>query len=102
MSAHHIPIQHGALTAMFQQQWWLAYSYIEQTRRTVVNLAHLRHDFTCEPSGYVRVEQDVPHVLLMRLQATFCPLDPAAMLRAAEAITCVSADRPGSSNATRH
>ncbi len=76
-------------TAMFRKQWWLAYSYLEQTRRNVVNVAHLRHDFTREPSGYARVEQDVPHVLLMRLQATFCPLEPAAMLRAAEAITSV-------------
>jgi hypothetical protein len=74
-------------TAMFRKQWWLAYSYIEETRRKVVNLAHLRHDFTREPSGYAHVEQSLPHEQRMQLQATFCPLDPGAMLRAAEAIT---------------
>jgi predicted nucleotidyltransferase len=69
-------------TAMFRQQWWLAYSYLEQTRHKVVNLAHLRHDFTREPSGYGRVEQDMPSEHLVRLQATFCPLEPGAMARA--------------------
>jgi predicted nucleotidyltransferase len=76
-------------TAMFRKRWWLAYSSIEETRRKVVNLAHLHHDFTKEPSGYGRVEQDVPHEHLLQLQTTFCPLEPAAMVRAIETITKV-------------
>lgn len=76
-------------TAMCRKRWWLAYSYIEETRRKVVTLAHLRHDFTQEPSGYGRVEQDVPHEHLWHLQTTFCPLESGAMLRAMETITSV-------------
>ena len=76
-------------TAMFRADWWLAYSYLEQTRRHVMNLAHLRHDFTHEPSGYARVEPDVPQEQRVQLEATFCPLEPSAMLRAAGTITTV-------------
>ncbi len=88
-------------TAMFRQRWWLAYSFIEQARRNVVNVAHLRHDFTQEPSGYGRVEQDVPHDHLLQLQTTFCPLEPRAMVRAMETITNVY-QQIGPALATEH
>jgi predicted nucleotidyltransferase len=77
------------ITGMNRGQLWLAYSYIEQMRRKCVNLAHLRHDFTVELSGYAKVEQDVPEEQLLPLHATFCPLDPEAMLQAARTIVSV-------------
>jgi len=63
----------------------LAYSYIEQARHKCVNLAHLRHDFTAEPSGDANVEKEVPQQLLT-LQTTLCPLKQNAMLKGAETI----------------
>lgn len=76
-------------TALNRGQVWLAYSYLEQTRRTCVNLAHLRSDFTREPAGYGRVEQDLPADQLRHLSSTFCPLESAAMLRAVDTICAV-------------
>jgi hypothetical protein len=77
------------ITGMNRGQLWLAYSYIEQTRRKCVNLAHLQYDFTTEPSGYAKVEQEVPEEQLLPLQTTFCPIDRHAMLQAAETIVGV-------------
>jgi hypothetical protein len=51
-----------------------------------VNLAHLRHDFTAEPSGYANVEKEVSQQQLLALQTTFCPLERNALLRAAQTI----------------
>ena len=70
------------ITSMNRGHLWLAYSYIEQPRRKCVNLAHLAHDFTAEPAGYAKVEEDVPEGQLLALQSTFCPLEPRAMLEA--------------------
>ncbi len=77
------------ITGMQRGQLWLAYSYIEQTRRKCVNLAHLRHDFTAEPSGYADVEKDLPREQLLPLQATFCPMERDSMLQAVETIVDV-------------
>jgi predicted nucleotidyltransferase len=74
------------ITGMNREQLRLAYSYIEQTRRKCVNLAHLRHDFTAEPSGYANVEKEVSQQQLLALQTTFCPLERNALLRAAQTI----------------
>src|SRR5438067_11920932 len=79
------------ITSMNRGHLWLAYSYIEQPRRKCVNLAHLAHDFTAEPAGYAKVEQDVPEEQLLALQSTFCPLEPRAMLEAMRVL--VSIDR---------
>src|SRR5438067_2089419 len=67
----------------------LAYSYDEQPRRKCVNLAHLAHDFTAEPAGYAKVEQDVPEEQLLALQSTFCPLEPRAMLEAMRVLVSI-------------
>jgi predicted nucleotidyltransferase len=77
------------ITGMSRGQLWLAYSYIEQTRRKCVNLAHLRHDFTAEPGGYAKVEREVPEAQLQALETTFCPIERQAMLRAAQTIVGV-------------
>jgi len=77
------------ITGLNRGQLWLAYSYIEQTRRKCVNLAHLLHDFTAEPGGYAKVEKEVPEAQLLALESTFCPLARHSMLQAAETIVRV-------------
>jgi hypothetical protein len=46
-------------------------------------LARLQHDFSVEADGYEKVEQAIPVEHLSSLQATFCLMEPGAMLRAA-------------------
>jgi predicted nucleotidyltransferase len=77
------------ITGIQRGQLWLAYSYIEQTRRKCVNLAHLRHDFTAEPSGYANVEKDLHQAQLLALQTTFCAMERDSMLQAVETIVDV-------------
>jgi len=48
-----------------------------------VNLARLRENFKAEAEGYEKVEQALPVEQLAPLQATFCPMERAAMLQAA-------------------
>jgi hypothetical protein len=55
-------------------------------RRKCVNLAHLRHDFAVEPTGYAAVESDVPEAERLLLEETFCPFEAGAMLRAVSTI----------------
>ncbi|MCI0399220.1 MAG: aminoglycoside 6-adenylyltransferase [Chloroflexi bacterium] len=74
------------ITAMGRGQLWWAYGQLEELRRTCVNLAHLRHNFSAEAEGYEKVEQALPIEQLAPLQATFCPMEPEAMLQAGHAI----------------
>ena len=70
------------LAAMGRGQLWWAYGQIEALRRSCVNLARLRHDFSAEADGYDKVEQAIPVEYLSSLQATCCPLEPGAMHQA--------------------
>ena len=67
------------------QLWW-AYGQLEALRRYCVNLSRLRHDFAAAAEGYEKVEQAIPVEQLSSLQATYCPLEPGAMLQAARVI----------------
>lgn len=67
------------------QLWW-AYGQLEELRRMCVDLAHLRHDFSAEPSGYEKVELALPVEQLAPLQSTFCPMEPDAMRQAAHTL----------------
>jgi hypothetical protein len=67
------------------QLWW-AYGQLEALRRYCVNLARLRHDFLAVADGYDKVEQAIPVEQLSSLQATYCPLEPEAMLQAGRVI----------------
>ena len=70
------------IAAMGRGQLWWAYGQLEALRRYCVNLARLRHDFSVAADGYEKVEQAIPVEHLASLQATYCPLEPGAMLRA--------------------
>jgi predicted nucleotidyltransferase len=71
------------IAAMGRAQLWWAYGQIETLRRYCVNLARLRHDFSAAADGYDKVEQAIPVEHLSPLQATYCLLEPGAMLQAA-------------------
>ena len=74
------------IAAMGRGQLWWAYGQLEALRRYCVNLARLRHDFAAAAEGYEKVEQAIPVEQLSSLQATYCPLEPGAMLQAARVI----------------
>ena len=70
------------IAAMGRGQLWWAYGQLEALRRYCVNLSRLRHDFAAAAEGYEKVEQAIPVEQLSALQATYCPLEPGAMLQA--------------------
>src|SRR6185436_8084285 len=73
-------------TAMARGQLWWAYGQLEALRLYCVNLARLRHnllDADAGAEGYFKVEQALPVEQLSALQATYCPMEPGAMLQAA-------------------
>lgn len=69
-------------TAMGRGQLWWAYGQIEALRLICVNLARLRQHFAAVADGYEKVEHAIPGEQLSSLQATFCPMEPSAMLQA--------------------
>ena len=74
------------IAAMGRRQLWWAYGQLEALRRSCVNLARLRHDFSEAADGYDKVEQAIPGEDLASLQTTCCPLEPGAMLQAGRVI----------------
>lgn len=64
-------------------QLWSAYGALEDLRRACIDMARLRQNFSREAEGYEKVEQAVPIEQLSPLQATFCPMEREAMLKAA-------------------
>jgi lincosamide nucleotidyltransferase len=63
-------------------QLWSAYGALNEMRMQCLKLARLRQDFTAEHTAYSGVERVVPESELRLLEATCCPLEPAAMLDA--------------------
>ena len=76
-------LSHHFITAMARGQLWSAYGALEDLRLTCVNLARLRQNFQAAAEGYEKVERAIPVEQLAPLQATFCPLERAALLQAA-------------------
>lgn len=74
------------ITAMARGQLWWAYGQLEELRRSCLNLARLRENFS-DPGvgeeGYYKVEQALTIDQLAPLQTTYCPLEHDAMLQAA-------------------
>jgi predicted nucleotidyltransferase len=73
-------------TAMGRGQLWWAYGQLEVLRLYCVNLARLSQNFSdagVGEEGYFKVEHAIPVEQLSSLQATFCPMEPGAMLQAA-------------------
>ena len=71
------------ITALGRGQVWAAAGALEDLRRSCVNLARLRHDFSARADGYEKLELALPIEEVAPLAATFVPLAPAALLRAA-------------------
>ncbi len=76
-------LSHHFITTLARGQLWSAYGALEDLRRTCVNLARLQQNFSMVAEGYEKVEQVLPVGQLSPLQATFCPMERDAMLRAA-------------------
>ncbi len=76
-------LSHHFITPMSRGQLWSAYGALEDLRLTCINLARLQQNFTEKAEGYEKVEQVVPVEQLAPLQASFCPMERDAMLRAA-------------------
>lgn len=76
-------LSHHFITPIARGQLWSAYGALEDLRRTCVNLARLRQNFSTLAEGYEKIEQVLPSEQLALLQATFCPMEREALLRAA-------------------
>jgi len=77
------------IKAMGRRQLWFAYGQIEVLRQICVTLARLRYDFSdpyVAEEPYFKIEQALPIEKLSPLQETFCPMDYAAMIQAAQVI----------------
>ena len=76
-------------TAMARGQLWWAHGQLHALRLYCINLARLSQNFL-DPDlgseGYYKLEQALPFEQLSPLQATYCPLERGAMLRAARTI----------------
>lgn len=76
-------------TALARGQLWWAYGQLGALRTYCFNLARLEQDFAdtvVGTEGYFKIEQAVPVEQLSPLEATCCPLEPLAMLKAARVI----------------
>jgi len=74
------------ITAMSRDQLWWAHGQLETLRRICMNLVRLKHNLADPEVGdecYFKIEAAVPPAELDALRATFCPLEPAAMIAAA-------------------
>jgi predicted nucleotidyltransferase len=77
------------ITAMGRGQLWWAYGQLEALRRYCINLARLKQNFLdvdVGDEGHFKVDLALPIEQLSSLQATFCPLEESAILRAATVI----------------
>ncbi len=75
--------------ALARGQLWFAYGSLEVMRNICVNLARLRHNFADAYVGeepYFKIEDAMPVEQLTPLQATFCPLAPAALRQAGQIV----------------
>lgn len=79
-------LRRHVLTPLARRQMWSAYGGLEDLRRTCVDLARLSENFLAEAEGYEKVEQVAPVERLAPFQATVCPVEREAMLRAARAL----------------
>jgi predicted nucleotidyltransferase len=79
-------LSHHFITPLVRGRAWTAMGGLEDLRRTCMDLARLRADFTTAAAGYEQVERTISVEHLSALEATFCPLERDALLRAARAL----------------
>jgi predicted nucleotidyltransferase len=76
-------LSHHFITPLARGELWGAYGYLDEMRRTCVDLARLRHNPAAALDGYEKVEYALPVSQLAPLASTVCPLERGAMLKAA-------------------
>jgi len=76
-------LSHHFITPLARGELWGAYGYLEEMRRTCVNLARLRQNSAAALDGYEKVEYALPVGQLAPLASTVCPLERGAMCKAA-------------------
>jgi hypothetical protein len=85
-------LRHHFATPLARGHLWSAFGGLEDLRRTCVDLARLREDFTGNTTTYEKVEQTVPAERLEPLRASICPLEREAMLQAARVVVAYYED----------
>jgi predicted nucleotidyltransferase len=70
------------VAAMGRQQLWWAYGQLEALRGHCVNLARLEQRTPAQEEPYEKLDQAISTTALSGLEATFCPMERGAMLRA--------------------
>lgn len=77
------------IVALGRGQLYWAQGQLGGLRTCCFNLARLRQDLSDEAvghEGYFKIDSDLPVEQFAPLQATYCPLEPTAMLQAAHTI----------------
>jgi hypothetical protein len=71
------------MAALGRGELWWARGQLEALRRYCVNLLRIEHGVEAQEEAYEKLEKAVPVSELAALQATFCPMERDAMLKAA-------------------
>jgi predicted nucleotidyltransferase len=71
------------MAALGRGELWWAWGQLEALRRYCVNLLRIEHGVEAQEEAYEKLEKAVPVSELVALQATFCPMERDAMLKAA-------------------
>lgn len=71
------------VAALGRGELWWAHGQLEALRRYCVNLVRIEHGVEAQDEAYEKLEKAVPVSDLAELQATFCPMERDAVLRAA-------------------
>ena len=74
------------ITALARGQLWWAQGQLGALRRSCINLARLRNDFSDQEigeEGYFKIEKAIPIEQLSALEMTYCPMEKKAMFESA-------------------
>jgi len=71
------------IAALGRGDLWWAYGQLEALRRYCVNLVRIQHGVGAQEEAYEKLGKVIPVSELSALQASFCQMEPQAMLRAA-------------------
>jgi hypothetical protein len=77
------------ITAIGRGKLWWARGQLAALRGICVNLARLQNNFSDDGVGeepYFKIEYALPVEQLSPLEATFCPMEPNAMMQSAQII----------------
>lgn len=77
------------VTLMHRGELWAAFTSLDQMRRKCVNMAHIEHDFSAEPAGYLHAKQVISAEDLSLLESTFTSLEPIELFEASTTLVYV-------------